>query len=170
MTFTQMKKLKVEISYLEYETAEELAAEDLALVNAARNAAIDAYAPYSGFHVGAAVLLENGITVTGNNQENAAYPSGLCAERVALFSAASQHPNVAIKALAITARSNEFLMNTPVTPCGACRQVMSEYETHQKKPFRIILSGQEGKVLVLDKVGSVLPFVFDGSVLKKLKK
>jgi cytidine deaminase len=162
-----MKKLKVEINYTEYESAAELAADDRSLVNTAREAALHAYAPYSGFHVGAAVLLENGIVVTGNNQENAAYPSGLCAERVALFTASAQYPDQRILALAITAQSAEFLMNTPVSPCGACRQVMAEYEMHQKHDFKILLSGQEGKVILLNNVTSVLPFIFDGSVLKK---
>lgn len=165
--FIRMKNLKVEIAYTEYDTAEELASDDLALVTAAREAALHAYAPYSGFHVGAAILLENGLIVTGNNQENAAYPSGLCAERVALFTASSQYPDQRIMALAITAQSAAFLMNTPVSPCGACRQVMAEYEMHQKHDFKIILSGQEGKVILLNNVASVLPFIFDGSVLKK---
>jgi cytidine deaminase len=162
-----MEKREIHIPYSEYSNADELPTEEKNLVIAARKAADDAYAPYSGFHVGAALLLENGIIVTGNNQENAAYPSALCAERVALFNAASQYPDVKIRALAITAKSHDFVINSPVSPCGACRQVMAEYENRHQQSFKIILSGQEGNVIVLQNVASVLPFVFDGAVLKK---
>jgi len=162
-----MKTQKIEISYLEYEKEAELSTEDKALLEMARKAAEKAYAPYSGFNVGAAILLENDVIVTGNNQENAAYPSGLCAERVALFSASAQYPGVAIKALAITAKSALIAVDSPVFPCGACRQVMAEYESHQQTPVKIILSGLTGKIMLLNGVSSVLPFIFNGSSLTK---
>lgn len=165
-----MKTQKLEIAYTEYEKEEELSPEDLSLIQLARKAADRAYAPYSGFNVGSAILLENGVIVTGNNQENAAYPSGLCAERVAMFTASAQYPGVAIKALAITAKSKQGTVDAPVSPCGACRQVMAEYETQQQQPFKIILSGQEGKILLIEDVKSILPFIFNGSSLKNHRK
>lgn len=157
-----MKKHTLEISYLEYESEQDLTAEDRTLIQQALQAANSAYAPYSGFHVGAAVLLENNLIITGNNQENAAYPSGLCAERVALFAAASQHPGRTIKSIAIVAPS---MKSIPVSPCGSCRQVMAEYEHLQKTSLRILLVAGDGKVLVLEGVRSILPFIFDGSAL-----
>jgi cytidine deaminase len=164
-----MKRSKLQISYEEYENEAGLPAGDLSLLEAARKAAHNAYAPYSEFMVGAAVRLENGVVVTGNNQENAAYPSSLCAERVALFAASSQYPGVAVTALAITARSAHYSINEPVPPCGACRQVMVEYESLHKKNIRIILAGEKGRVLVLENTDGVMPFKFDGSNLRKKK-
>lgn len=142
-------------------------AEDAQLLAEARRATGDAYAPYSGFKVGAAVLLENGEVITGNNQENAAYPSGLCAERVALFAASARFPGVPVIALAITARTDDYEISEPISPCGACRQVMAEYESLHKKPIRIIMAGESGKIMVLENVSGVLPFRFDGGMLKK---
>lgn len=158
-----MKKHTLEISYQEFESEQELSAEDLALADRARKAAAMAYAPYSGFRVGAAILLENDLIITGNNQENAAYPSGLCAERVALFTAASQYPGIGIKSIAIIAPS---MKRVPVSPCGSCRQVMAEYEHLQKKQMRILLVAEEGKILVMEGVCNILPFIFDGNALK----
>ena len=162
-----MKKCDIHIRYTEYSKAADLPPKDKALVAAARKAASDAYAPYSEFKVGAAVLLKNGVVVVGNNQENAAYPSGLCAERVALYAASAQHPGIPIQAIAITATSKRFAVNTPVSPCGACRQVMAEYQTLYKHPIRLLLTGSKGKVTVLENIDSVLPFIFDASQLKK---
>jgi cytidine deaminase len=162
-----MKKRDIHIKYDEYSKAADLNTEDRALVEAARKAANDAYAPYSEFKVGAALLLQDGTTVIGNNQENAAYPSGLCAERVALFAASAQHPGIPVRSIAIAARSPHFTINTPVSPCGACRQVMAEYQSLYKKPIRLLLTGEKGKVYVLENVNSVLPFLFDASQLKK---
>ena len=162
-----MKKCELKTVFIEYDTVEELSSEDKKLIIMAKKAAETAYAPYSDFYVGAALLLENGVYVKGNNQENVAYPSGLCAERVAVFAASSQYPGVAIKTIAISAKSKKFKVNSPVTPCGACRQVLAEYEHLQKQPIRIILSGEEGKILIIDKVEGLLPLSFKADKLKK---
>ena len=137
-----------------------MAEEDLQLINAAFDATYRSYAPYSHFSVGAAVLLENGIIVTGNNQENVAYPSGLCAERTALFYANSQYPDVPVKALAIVVRDSSGVMTLkPISPCGACRQVMLETENRFGKPMRILLSGAE-KTIVVESAAHLLPLAF----------
>jgi len=162
-----MKELKFSITAQEYDSIEALDKDAMNLINKAKEATKKAYAPYSNFKVGAAVLLENGLIVTGNNQENAAYPSGLCAERVALFAASSQYPDVAVKAIAIAAHSDEFIIDTPIYPCGACRQVMAEYEYKFGKDIQLLLTGNEGKVLVLKNIKNILPFIFDASKLKK---
>jgi cytidine deaminase len=162
-----LKKHELKTVFIEYDAVEELSADDKKLVIMAKKAAETAYAPYSDFHVGAAVLLENGVCIKGNNQENAAYPSGLCAERVAVFAASSQYPGIAIKAIAITAKSKNITVRDPVTPCGSCRQVLVEYEHLQKKPIRIILSGEKGKVFIIDKVEDILPLSFKADKLKK---
>ena len=155
-----MKKLTIEIPYEVYSFGE-LNEEDRNLVETAREATRKSYAPYSKFHVGAAALLENGIVVTGNNQENVAYPSGLCAERTALFYANSQYPEVAVKALAIAARHAD---GTPhrgiITPCGACRQVMLETEKRFGTPMRILLCGEK-EVYVMESVKDLLPLSFE---------
>jgi cytidine deaminase len=152
--------------FTEFSSADELTQEDKKLVEQARQIVMNAYAPYSRFHVGAAVLLENGKVVLGNNQENASYPTGLCAERVAVFAAAANYPGVKINAIAITASSKQFLIDKPVTPCGACRQVIAEYEHHYKNPIRLIMVGEAGKVLVSDSIRNFLPYQFDGDDLK----
>lgn len=119
----------------------------------------NAYAPYSGFHVGAAVLLQNGVVVTGSNQENAAYPSGLCAERVALFSANTQYPDVKVTAIAISAVTKGEQVEM-VTPCGGCRQVMHEVETRFQHPINVLLCGKK-KVYIIEKAVSLLPLSFE---------
>lgn len=121
-----------------------------------------AYAPYSGFYVGSAVLLANGVIITGNNQENAAYPSGLCAERTALFYAGAQYPNTAIEAMVIVAYNRDRCV--PIAPCGACRQVMLESASRQAKPYRVLLCGVE-ETIIIDDVRGLLPFAFDASSL-----
>jgi cytidine deaminase len=128
-----------------------------------------AYAPYSTFRVGAAVLLKNGKIFTGNNQENMAYPSGLCAERVALFYAASQYPDVAVKAIAVTAHASDFEIDHPVAPCGACRQVMAETENRSQEKMRLIMMGEKGKVQIIEGVDNILPLMFHEENLKKKK-
>jgi cytidine deaminase len=162
-----MRETNIRITVEEYSNIDELKPDDKTLMQKAREASNSAYAPYSRFLVGAAVLLENGLIITGNNQENAAYPSGLCAERVALFAASATHPGVAVKAIAVTAKSEDFVINAPVTPCGSCRQVMSEYEMLSKAPMRILMMGETGEVHVVQGVSSVLPFMFDSSLLKR---
>ena len=134
----------------------ELSAEDLALTDAALEATRRSYAPYSRFHVGAAALLENGIVVTGTNQENVASPSGLCAERTTLFYANSQYPDVPVVALAIASPDTEGILS----PCGACRQVMLETENRYGKPMRVLLCGAK-EVIVVESARNLLPFAFD---------
>lgn len=161
-----MTEKKVEISYEEFNDSSELNEADALLLNEARKVTVDAYAPYSNFHVGAIALLENGEKVVGTNQENASYPVGICAERVLLGSAATLFPNVAIKTMAISYNSKEVKSDHPISPCGMCRQALLEYETRTEKPIRIILSGQEGKVFIINTVKYLLPFAFTKSELK----
>jgi cytidine deaminase len=139
--------------------AENLPQEVTALIEIARQAAQKAYAPYSEFHVGAAILLENGEVLSGSNQENAAYPSGLCAERVTLFYANAQYPGVAVKHLVITAHNKNGYVKTPISPCGACRQVMIEKEQHQKSPMQVWLVGQ-ATVFKIPAAINLLPLAF----------
>jgi len=142
------------------EAAGELPVQEQNLIEEARKAALNAYSPYSGFSVGAALLLENGEIVTGSNQENAAYPSGLCAERTALFYAGSRYPGVAVVKMAVTACRNNTFLTDAVSPCGACRQVMLETQMRQQKPFRLILAGQK-TIHVIEDPSHLLPFPFD---------
>ena len=160
-----MKEKKIEIAYRIY-AIDELDAADSELMQAAIEATHRSYAPYSNFHVGAAVRLADGTIVTGNNQENVAYPSGLCAERTALFYAHSQYPEVAVKALAIAARTSEgHWTETPISPCGACRQVMTETENRYEKPMKVLLcSAQE--VFVIESAKDLLPVSFSSEDLK----
>ncbi len=150
---------KLDIPYHEYDDVLQLAEEDRELLHRAGEMVGKAYAPYSGFRVGAALRLEDGTIVTGSNQENAAYPSGLCAERVAVFAAAANYPDKAIESLAITADARQKV-DHPVAPCGACRQAILEYEHKFKHPVRLILRGATGKIVILDSVRSLLPFQF----------
>ena len=155
-----MKARKIEIKY-EIRSIDELGAEDRKLMDTAIEATQRSYAPYSHFHVGAAALLENDVIVTGTNQENVAYPSGLCAERTALFYANSQYPDVPVKALAIVGISEDNGMNrTPISPCGACRQVMLESENRFATPMRVLLCGKE-EVYIIESAKDLLPFAFD---------
>lgn len=152
-----MKEMKLETSVRLY-TLDELSVEYRDLYEAAYRAAENAYAPYSRFHVGAAVLLENGEVVTGNNQENAAYPSGLCAERTALFYAGARFPNLAVKTLAIAAMKEGERLDG-ITPCGACRQVMLETEQRYGRPIEVLLCGNHQVTIVPD-AKSLLPLSF----------
>jgi cytidine deaminase len=162
-----MKKNEIIISYQEYDHIDELNEVDRLLLESARKVIKSAYAPYSAYHVGAAVLLENGEIVTGNNQENVAYPSGICAERVALFYASSQFPDVPVKAIAISAKAKGFKVNSPVTPCGSCRQVMAETENRFHQEMKLIMRGENGKINVVDGVKNILPLMFRAEELKK---
>lgn len=150
---------KLEITYSEYSSADELPQNDANLLNAAIEALNGSYAPYSNFNVGAAVLLDNGVIVKGANQENIAYPSGLCAERTALFSAHANYPQNNIVSIAITSSQNGLLLATPPFPCGACRQVMAQTQTRNGSPLKIIIGGSD-KILVFNSVESLLPFIF----------
>jgi len=155
-----MIKETIYIKYTEYATLSELPDKDCLLVEHAKKSAKNAYAPYSKFKVGAAVLLQNGTIITGNNQENAAYPSGMCAERVAVFSAMAIHPKSKIETVSIAAFSDDSLLKTPPFPCGACRQVLAEYEYLQKEPIRFIFHAQSGKTIVMEGINNLLPFPF----------
>jgi cytidine deaminase len=137
------------------------------LIACAIEAGKKAYAPYSDFKVGAAVLLENGEIIVGNNQENAAYPSGLCAERVAVFYAKANYPDVKIKQIAVIAIKEDQLLEPPVSPCGSCRQVLLEYEDQQAKEIQIILGGAQQTYLI-EKTSDLLPLSFTGKQLKGL--
>jgi len=154
-----MKEITLQIKFTEYEATAQLPEKDNNLIMKARDAAQNAYAPYSGFRVGAAVLLENGVIVTGNNQENAAYPSGLCAERTALFYSSAQYPNVPIIAIAVSTLNRNDTPSDIAKPCGACRQVMAEYEDLTSKPLRIILDSTD-RIFVLDGIDNLLPLRF----------
>ena len=136
------------------------------LLDIAREAAKHAYAPYSKFKVGAAILLKNGHIISGNNQENAVYPSGMCAERVALYYAASQFPDTPITKIAITAIGNEKEVERPVPPCGNCRQALLEYETKFGEPIEIIMAGEKGEVYMVKSVADLLPLSFNGDFLE----
>ncbi|MBE9469419.1 MAG: cytidine deaminase [Bacteroidetes bacterium] len=156
----QTKEIKTIIN--EYNSIEELPEEQILIVNKAKEAAKKAYAPYSKFNVGACVLLKNGEFIQGNNQENAAYPSGLCAERVAMFYANAKYPDVAVKAIAICAYSNSKFMSEPVPPCGSCRQVLLETEVRFNSPIKIILFG-ENRISIIENAKQLLPLSFDNN-------
>ncbi len=162
-----MKKITQPISYDMYDHADELPAADKLLLEHAIRATNSAYAPYSDFLVGAAVLLENGEVVTGSNQENAAYPSGLCAERVAVFAAASHYPDVKIIAIAITARFSGTDKLLSVSPCGDCRQVMAEYEHRFHGTIKLILTGENKTILIIPGIKTLLPLMFNSENLQK---
>ncbi|GAB3320241.1 cytidine deaminase [Hymenobacter humi] len=156
------------ISYDELDSATDLTAAEQATWQAARDATGHAYAPYSGFHVGAALLLADGTIFRGTNQENAAYPSGLCAERTALFGlAASQPQHGAIVGMAVAARpiGGDF---GPALPCGACRQVMLEYEARQGRPIPLLLPSRAGTILRFKSLSSLMPFNFSADDLPVL--
>ncbi len=148
--------LKSEIRVYSYE---ELDAEDRKLIDCAKEATDRSYAPFSHFHVGAAARLTNGIIVTGNNQENAAYPSGICAERTTLFYANAQYADQPVETLAIAARNEHDFIDTPIPPCGACRQVMLETENRFNHPMRILLYGKK-EIYQIKGVGTLLPLSF----------
>ncbi len=157
-------ELKIELDI--YEGRNGLPEVDRTLLEAAEKALENAYAPYSNYSVGAALLLEGGRIVIGNNQENAAYPSGLCAERVALFAAGAQFPKEKIERIAIATRSGVTDGN-PAAPCGSCRQVLVEYEARQVAPIRIIMGGSEERVIVAASASDLMPLCFTWNVLKK---
>ena len=155
-----MTNKEIKIAYTEYTSLDEINAQDRVLVESAIEATETAYAPYSNFHVGAAVRFEDGDIVKGSNQENAAYPSGICAERTALFYASASRPGVPMNAIAIAAAQEGKLIPNPVAPCGACRQVMIQYQIKSGCPMKIFLIGGE-KIYEFKNVESLLPFVFD---------
>lgn len=157
-TVSMIKTLS--FNYEQYASVEELSPEDQELVHAALDAQKGSYSPYSHFQVGAALRLANGLIVKGANQENAAYPSGLCAERSAMFYAGANYPDVPVLTLAIAGSDHGVLCEGPVAPCGSCRQVMAEYQKKHKHPIQVILVGSQ-KILKFEKIDHILPFIFD---------
>lgn len=160
-----MEEIKIESTLQLFKTIDELPPEVFGLMQRAIKARKKAYAPYSKFRVGAAILLDNGKIVEGNNQENASYPSGLCAERTAVYYAGAQYPDAKIKILAICAGSEKEQTSVPIPPCGACRQAIAEYETKQDCPIEIYFMGETGQVARSGSLKNLLPFMFDKSVL-----
>ena len=164
--FSTMNKKVLSVEWEVYDRKEDLPTSDAQLLDAAFEAVQHAYAPYSGFSVGAALQLEDGEVIKGNNQENAAYPSGLCAERIAFFWAGANYPGKKIKAVAITAFSQKVSTDHPITPCGACRQSMLEYEMNQGENITIIMQGSTGKIYRMEGVKNLLPLYFNEDGLK----
>jgi cytidine deaminase len=158
-----MKKKTFSFEYDVLASIDELEKTQKDLLLLAISALKNAYAPYSNFLVGAALLFEDGTTVTGNNQENAAYPSGLCAERVAIFYASSQFPNKRIIAVAVATSSSG---TTPAPPCGSCRQAMLEYELKQEHPIKLILGSPQSQIIICKSIQDILPLNFSGEFLR----
>lgn len=159
----QQKKISFDITI--YDTIDELTPVDQELMRQAVAAGKNAYAPYSKFRVGAAVKMANDAVIIGSNQENASYPSGLCAERVAIFHAGAKFPGVAVNTIAITATSDTHEVNTPAAPCGNCRQAIFEYEFKQKQAIRLLLMGEKGNVIECRAIEDILPLGFNSTFL-----
>ena len=154
------------LRYEEYASDTELAPADAELLSAARKATVHAYAPYSQFRVGAAARLASGVVITGTNQENASFPAGICAERTLLSVAGAQHPGVPIETLAISYHNEKGSSDRPISPCGICRQSLQEFEQRTGRAMRVILGGETGKVIVLERSGLLLPFAFSADELR----
>ena len=157
--------MEIRINIEEYKSPDELSDEEQQLIERAIQTARDAYAPYSKFHVGASLLLDDGTFVDGNNQENAAYPDGLCAERVAMFAANALHPGSPVKMMAVAAIYQDKLLDQPVYPCGSCRQALLESENRFMQPIRILMYGKAG-IHAVNNIKDLLPLSFDSSFLK----
>lgn len=160
-----MKNITLTTNIKVYSDRSELPEDIFNLLVTAEEAALKAYAKYSNFKVGAAVLLNNGVIINGNNQENAVYPSGLCAERTALFYASSQYPEVPITKIAVTAINSQKPLKVPVPPCGGCRQALLEYEQKFNQPIEVIMAGETGEIFVVSSVTELLPCTFDAGFL-----
>ena len=160
-----MKDIIISTQFSVFESVQELPIDIQNLMIQAVAVRKNAYAPYSQFRVGAALLLDNGKIILGSNQENAAYPSGLCAERVAVFQAGSIYPGVKILKMAITAASDTNQTTAPIPPCGACRQSIAEYEIKQETPIEIYFMGEIGAIYKSDSLKNLLPFMFDKNFL-----
>jgi len=159
-------KQKYEFEFEYFEQMQALSEADSTLLIAARNATKTAYAPYSNFKVGAAALLSNGQIVIGSNQESASYPVGICAERTLLNSIGSQFSSETIIAMAISYDTDKAACNTPISPCGMCRQSLLDFENRYQAPIKIILAGKTGPIMVIAAAKNLLPFGFDGAILK----
>ncbi|MDP1621441.1 MAG: cytidine deaminase [Bacteroidales bacterium] len=162
-----MKQITHSFDYQIFDSHLELPVSDQELLEKAKEAIAGSYAPYSHYHVGAAVKLANGQIVTGSNQENMSFPAGLCAERVAVFAAMANFPGVPVDAIAISAVSDDFEVSEPVPPCGICRQAIVEFEMKFNNKIRIILGGKTGKVFVFHGMGNLLPLAFHEKGLAK---
>ena len=162
-----MKIIEITSRITEYPGIHDLVKEDRELLEHAIRASKMAYAPYSNFFVGAALRLDNGEICLGNNQENAAYPSGICAERVAIFSASATHPGAKVICMAVVAHTPGRELIQPISPCGACRQVLAEYEMNLNQPICLLLMGASGPVYKIDGVKNILPLMFSRSDLGK---
>lgn len=160
-----MKEIKIESTLYIFEDLSGLPQDVKHLMQKATEAREKAYAPYSNFSVGAAILLDNNEIITGNNQENASYPSGLCAERTAIYYAGAKYPDAKIVRMAIIAGSKKSKTSKPIPPCGACRQAIAEYEIKQDTPIEIYFMGEIGKVAKSNSLVNLLPLVFDKSAL-----
>ena len=160
-----MKKITITADLDIYENLEELSEDVKTLMKDAFAARDKAYAPYSKFNVGAAILLDNGQIVTGSNQENASYPAGLCAERTAIFYAGAKYPEAKIVKMALSAKSDNHTVEIPTPPCGSCRQAIAEYEMKQDTPIEIYFMGETGKVVKANSISDLLPLIFDSSFL-----
>lgn len=163
-----MARIEQPFSFEEFDSIEHLQQQDQVLLEKAREITEDAYAPYSGFLVGAAARMNNLDIITGTNQENASYPVGICAERTLLAAAGTVYPDTPIVAMAISYHNTrlENMSHFPISPCGMCRQALHEFEERTGQPMRLILSGQEGKVWVIEKASLLLPLAFSGSHLR----
>lgn len=165
-----MMQKSIQISYQVLDKNTECGLEITDLIDQAKAVSKKAYAPYSNFNVGAAIQLANGEIITGNNQENVAFPSGLCAERSAAFYAKSQYPNETIESIAITAFSESFEVTNPITPCGSCRQALLEYENQQESSIKVIMTSVSGEtVYIVNSIKDLLPFCFNEDNLRKDK-
>ena len=161
-----MRNKTLVLNYVEYDSLADMPAAEAELMRHAVDATATAYAPYSNFQVGACVRLEDGTLVCGNNQENASYPQGLCAERVALFSTSARYPDKRIETMALIAPASPDVLS----PCGACRQVLLEYEKRQGSPIRILMGSQKGKVIAVHCAGDLLPFCFSKENLSSVEQ
>jgi cytidine deaminase len=160
-----MKEIYIETKLTVYESLNELTSDVQDLMHQAIEIRKNAYAPYSKFRVGCALLLDNGKVILGSNQENAAYPSGLCAERVAIFYSGSNYPNAKILKMAISATSDLTSNTTPIPPCGSCRQSIAEYEMNQDLPIEMYFMGEFGEIYKSNSLKNLLPFTFDKNFL-----
>ncbi len=160
-----MKTIRLSINYEIYSSPEEMSKEDRELLEASKEAQKTSYAPYSKYNVGAAIRLDNGLIIKGSNQENAASPDGLCAERTAMFAASANYPDSAMVSMAISGGNGFSTDDLPCTPCGSCRQVMAEYQGKSGVPMSIIMAGKK-EIWKFKKVEDILPFIFNGLEIK----
>ncbi|MCK5638397.1 MAG: cytidine deaminase [Flavobacteriaceae bacterium] len=160
-----MTEKKITLKFIVYKDSSELSPSENNLFLKAIEARKNAYAPYSKFSVGVSLLLETGKIIQGNNQENAAYPSGMCAERVAIWNAASNYPDLKVEKIFISASSSKKTVDQPVSPCGSCRQTLAEYEINQSHNIEVYFTGETGKIIKTNSIRDLLPLVFDNSLL-----